>query len=231
MGGPPALLGCRSSRDFEDQTSVVDAASQRCAVQVAGGIADQAAYGAAAGASAVEGVKNSFLPAMRCVRELEDGSKGDAAFIGGAVEMAGGVQNGRVPRGGSVCTTGEVVQNRFLPALVWLLREFEYVAGAERTAIHGGAVEIPSGVENDASLRFRSVGSAGEGVNHVLDPFSSGSRRQLEHNPEVVFASCSRCAVEICGAVEGHAGPRRASVCAGEVVQYMLGPLPRRELQ
>ena len=112
-----------------------------------------------------------------------------------------------------------------------LLGEFEYVTGAERTAIHRGTVEIPSGVKDDTGLRFRSVGSAGEGVNHVLDPSSSRSRRQLEHNTVVIFAPCSRRAVEISCAVEGHAGPRRAPVCADEVVQHMLGPLPQYELQ
>src|SRR5580692_13217574 len=118
MGGPSALLASGGSRDFEDQTSVVDAASQGCAVEIAGGIADQAANGAAASTSAVEGVEYGPLPSVGCARELENGTKGDAAFIGGAVEMAGGVQNGRVPGGRSVCATGKVVQNRFLPALV-----------------------------------------------------------------------------------------------------------------
>ena len=66
---------------------------------MAGGIADQAANGAAASASAVEVVEYGLLPSVGCARELENGTKGDAAFIGGAVEMAGGVQNGRVPGG------------------------------------------------------------------------------------------------------------------------------------
>src|SRR5580692_4517959 len=118
MGGPSALLASGGSRDFEDQTSVVDAASQGCSVEIAGGIADQAANRAAAGASAVEGVEYGFFPSMRRARKLEDGAVGDAAFIGGAVEMAGRVEDGSVPGGSSVSAAGEVVEHRFLPALV-----------------------------------------------------------------------------------------------------------------
>jgi hypothetical protein len=35
------------------------------------------------------------------------------------------------------------------------------------------------------------------------------AERQLEHNTVVVFAPCSRRAVEISGAVESHAGPSK----------------------
>src|SRR5580704_477655 len=133
------------------------AALVRRAVEIAGGIEDQAGERSEPiGAIVVEAMQNPLLPASACLgHQLEHGAADvSAARHGRTIEIAGGVEDQAAVRSVPVHARGgiETVQNLLSPAAADCGRQLEYRTAAIRSAGCRRAVKIADGIEDQAGV-------------------------------------------------------------------------------
>src|SRR5271157_1162295 len=204
----------------------VSAAIVGCAVEIAGGIEDQAAEG-----NVADVIQNLLRPtSARCGGQLEHIPQA-TAVSGRAVEIAGGIEDqGGV--GNSPIRAVEAMQHLLRPASarrVRAARQLEHRPETE-TARVARAVEIAEGIEDQPTEEIPPVRTV-EAVQHFLRPSSMRcvmATCQLEHRPVIVSAAIVGRAVEIAGGIEDEAGVGNRPIRAVEAMQQLLRPTPVR---
>src|SRR5258708_3186326 len=119
------------------------------------------------------------------------------------------------------------MQSLFAPVASGLALQLEDGTVGVSAAIVGRSVEIAGGIDDQAGVGGISVlAIVVEAVQNLLAPASVGLGRQLEDHTVIVSAARGRHAVEIAGAIEGHASVGVVAVVAAvvEAVQGLLGP-------
>src|SRR5579863_2372744 len=132
-----------SGREFKNHAILVAATVLRGAVKVSGGVDHERRNWVNAIRSG-ETVNHGFAPSAAGGRhEFKNRAYAvQAARDGGAVEIAGSVENQSCLRTVSVRNAHEAVDDRFSPGAVRVRRHFEDAAIANGSALPGGAVDI-----------------------------------------------------------------------------------------
>src|SRR5579863_7847602 len=109
-----------------------------------------------------------------------------------------------------------------------LLHDLEYHSFSESTSENRRAIKIAGWVENQSSIQVSTICAAAEIVKNGFCPTPPGGRRQLENRTFGIGATFDRCAVQIAGGVEDHAGSRGQPVilAAPEIAQLHFFPKP-----
>src|ERR1017187_7796002 len=127
--------------------------------------------------------------------ELEHRTEaGRAAAVGRAVEIAGAIKDQAAFRASPVRRVAEAMQHVLRPSSARGGRQLEHRAAAvppatSSAALAGGAVEIASGIEDQAPDGPGPVRTAAEVMQHLLRPGSARCGSQLEHRPAACRAA------------------------------------------
>lgn len=173
-------LGARiKGRQLEDCPVVVSAAHEGRAVEIAGGIEDQAGRGGIpVRAVVVEAIQHPLRPeSSPFAGQLEDRPTVVSAACGRcAVEIARSIED-QTGRGITAIRTiglrAEVVQHRFCPTSTPVGRQLECISCAVSAASFSHAVEIAGGVDDQAGLWVDPVRATAEAVQQLLRPTST----------------------------------------------------------
>src|ERR1700686_3307607 len=154
--------------------------------------------------AAGEGVDHTKRPiASRAGSKLIDNAESiSSSGWSHAVEITGLVKSEPAPRT-RACAAGEGMDHALGPdsTRVGELENHRATALTRATAAgHRGAIEIAFSVERNALVRFRSVGAAGEGIEHGMGPATT-RRRELKNGARAGTTLDGR-AIKIAGAVD-----------------------------
>lgn len=160
------------------------------AIEIAGWVEDQLAFGLCAIRGACEGMEKSIVPtAASDRRELQDHATavGFAVAAGeisaecrGRVDVAEGVDVWAGEWSFPIRSVGERVDESFVPAASGYGRKFEDRAEAKSAAKKGCAVDIAGSIDGDSVGRVPAI-RAGECVDNCVVPGSGSFGRKLKY--------------------------------------------------
>jgi hypothetical protein len=149
-----------------------------------------------------------------------------AAIDGGAVEIAGAIEDEAAVGVGPIAPIAEAVQYGFCPAATPVRLQLEDRPEAMNATADGRAVEIAAGIDDQAGVGILSIRAITQTVKHRFSPAAAPIGCQLEHRTEPMDAAIVGGAVHVARTIPNQAGfridpIRRVGI---EVVQYRLGP-------
>src|ERR1017187_2233223 len=148
----------------------------------------------------------------------------DAVPCGCSIQTSGSVEGERPMRSASVAAVGELGEDFLLPAAIRERGQTEDDAVSGSASGLGRTVEVACLVEDQGGIRFASVASAHELVQHLLFPASVCVRGQLEDQALSLGPAAESRAIEVSGLVKDQAGSGNVSIAVVEGMKDGLRP-------
>src|SRR5580704_1412091 len=156
----------------------------------------------------------------------------NSAVIGGAVEIAAGIEDQFAAGSGPVRTIPEAVDHLLVPVAVAARQQLEDSAEVVDASLIGRAIKIALGIEHQSGLGLRSIVTViVKAMNHALGPSTIAVGRQLIRGSVAVNPTVVAGTVQVARSIHDQTGLRihRLRLAQGKTVQQLF--LPASTLQ